>query len=300
MSIEYSNYPFTVALSHDVDRIAKRWQFFFYILHTIQSLQPKQLKEQFQSLRALKNGDDPYWNFSRIMQLETELGIRSTFFFLNESGQASLLNPRSFVLFWGRYKIDDPKIQSTIKELDAGGWEIGLHGSYFSYCHVELLKREKDKLEQILGHRVLGSRQHYLNLKIPETWHYHAQIGIQYDSTLGYSKRIGLRWGSCRPFYPYDPLTGKQIPVLQIPVGIMDGPLMQHPQPWSIAKEMIDRVEEVQGVLTLDWHQRVFNEWEYEHYRDMYVKIIEECQRRGARITTLGTVYETWMANNPE
>jgi peptidoglycan/xylan/chitin deacetylase (PgdA/CDA1 family) len=287
--------PFVLGLSHDVDRVAKHWQFPYYMLQAIVHRRLDQLQRQIQSVGALARGDNPYWNFQRIMALEDDLAVRSTFFLLDEQGKASLTNPKSMVLFWGRYRLDDPRIQKAIRDLDAGGWEIGLHGSYHSYLDQAMLGREKEGLEAILGHTVAGIRQHYLRLEIPGTWRIHARLGFTYDSTLGYSDQVGFRWETCLPFYPIDPLSGKRIPVLQIPLAIMDGPLMRCRDPWSEALCLIDSVEAAGGVLTLNWHQRVFNTWEPEDCQGMYVRIIRECQRRGAWVAPLGGIARWWQ-----
>jgi peptidoglycan/xylan/chitin deacetylase (PgdA/CDA1 family) len=287
--------PLAVALSHDVDRLSKRWQHLFYVSRALLRRRAAELVGHWRSLLAQLRGDDPYWDFPRIMALEEELGVRSTFFFLRDTGKRRLISPSSQILFRGRHSLDNPKVKTTIRLLDTVGWEICLHGSYHSYCDLNLLRREKNKLESILGHRVLGARQHYLNLDIPETWQLQAELGLAYDSTLGYSDRVGHRWGVCRPFFPRDPLNGERLPILQIPLSIMDGPLMRQPQPWDTALHFIEEVQAAGGVLTLDWHQRVFNPWEFKETMEMYARIIVECQRRGAWVTRLVDVAEHWQ-----
>ena len=110
MSIWPEDRPFALGLSHDVDRTAKRGQFLYDFIRGVVRLNPQAIIAELRSLVSLLGGDDPYWNFERIMTLEESLGVRSTFFFLNESGKASIFNWRSNVLYRGRYKIDDPKI----------------------------------------------------------------------------------------------------------------------------------------------------------------------------------------------
>lgn len=288
--------PFALALSHDVDRVTKRWQFPYYIAQAITHRQFDHLQRQIKSLGASLRGDDPCWNFRRIMALEDELCVRSTFFFLNEQGRASLLHPRSMVLFWGRYSVNDEHVQEIIRELHTGGWEIGLHGSYHSYRDEVLLRQEKEQIEAILGEPIKGIRQHYLNLDIPETWQAQANVGLVYDSSLGFSTRPGFRWGTSRPFYPKDPLTGEEIRVLQIPMGIMDAPLMQEHDPWESALSLISFAEHERGVLTLNWHQRSFNPWEYQEWQEIYVRIVQECQRRGAWVAPLKDIAERWLS----
>ena len=69
---------------------------------------------------------------------------------------------------------------------------------------------------------------------------------------------------------------------------------MQMQNPWKAALSLINLVEQQQGVLVLDWHQRVFNLWEYKQWQDMYVRIIQECQRRGAWVVPLRDVAKWW------
>ena len=290
-----NDHPFILALSHDVDRVAKRWQFLFYFFRTIARRQPERFRLHSRSLGALLRGDDPYWNFERIIKLESDLGVRSTFFFLNEQGRASLFNPRSMVLFWGRYNPNEERIRQVIRKLDAGGWEVGLHGSFHSYRDEALLRGEKAKLEAILKKPVRGIRQHYLNLDIPHTWKIQARVGLIYDSRLRHSDQVGFG-NTSLPFFPRDPSSGLEIPILQIPLTIMDGPLMRMEEPWAEALPLINLVEQEKGVLTINWHQRVFNPWEFQAYQDMYIRIVRECQRRGAWIAPLGAIAD-WLLN---
>ena len=186
-----------------------------------------------------------------------------------------------------------------MRTLAENGWEIGLHGSYLSYDDATLLSKEKEHLEMLIGQKVIGSRQHYLRLAIPETWHIHQQIGLAYDSSLGFSKEVGYPSRRFFPFYPSDPQNNKPIPVLQIPMVIMDGPLMQYNDPWSKILEMIDTAESKGGTLTLNWHQRAFNELDFADRRDLYIRAIEKCQQQGAWIVPLGDIYYHWLKTHP-
>ncbi|MBL7139307.1 MAG: polysaccharide deacetylase family protein [Planctomycetes bacterium] len=239
-------------------------------------------------------GNNPYWNFERLMEFEDDIGVRSTFFFMDERGKFNPLRPRTFTLYRGRYTLDDPKIQHVIRHLEAGGWEIGLHGSYRSFNDESLLGTEKGRLETILGHPVLGVRQHYLRLRVPQTWQIHARLGFAYDSSLGYTRRIGYRAGTSRPFYPVDPTTRKPIMVLEVPLTVMDRPLMEMARPQEQVWRCIEKARGEGGVLTLNWHQCLFNPWEPEDYPAMYAQIIRECQRLGAWIASIGEICARW------
>jgi hypothetical protein len=278
---------FTLGLSHDVDRTAKRAQFIYYIYKAIRSRRSDLLKRELQALNKLLSGIEPYWNFERISALERSLNVRSTYFFLDETGKVKLNNFKSYVLFTGRYRLESLAIRSVIKKLDQEGWEIGVHGSYNSYLDEDLLRNEKSKLESILGHPVEGTRQHYLNLKVPETWEIHSKLGFLYDSTLGFTDKVGFKENRKHPFFPINNSTGKSIPVLQIPLAVMDEPLMREANPWQRFLEIADEVERDRGVLIINFHPHLLNPWEGINYLDMYERIIRECQKRGARVSTL-------------
>ncbi len=229
------------------------------------------------------------------MRLEESLGVRSTFFFMDERGQPTFKSPRSQILYRGRYTLREQRIQAAIRTLDQAGWEVGLHGSYRSFDNPALFQQEKATLESILGHAILGTRQHYLRLTIPETWQMHAAAHLLYDSTLGYATTIGWRWGQRLPFYPTDPATGETIPLLQMPMTIMDTPLLQQHDPWGAALALIKEAAEHGALLTLNWHQRVFNAWDMADFQTMYLRIVRECQARGAWIAPLGEIAQWWQ-----
>lgn len=272
---------FWLVLTHDVDRVKKAWWHSAYrFLKT----------RKFYHLRTLFNPSiNPYWNFEKIMQLEEKYGVRSTFFFLNETKKLNPLNPSSYPLGLGKYKFEDPKIASIIKELDKGGWEIGLHGSYDSYLNKVLLRWEKEKLEKVLGKNILGCRQHYLNLKVPETWEIQREVGLKYDATFGYRRSVGWRENKIKPFKPFDDF-------LVIPLTIMDcalfGMSKNIGEIWRIVLNLIKIAERKNAVLTVLWHQRVFDENEFLGWSEIYEKIIKEGISRGAKITTCKGIWE--------
>ena len=131
------NAPYAVCLTHDVDRVKKQW--YHYLIYCNKGI-GVQVISFFQKLK----GDEPYNNFRRIAELEMSYGARSTFLFLNESHKEMATN------FMGRYKITDPVVANAIIWLDSNGFEIGLHGSYYSYNNEELLRKEKDDFSRYL------------------------------------------------------------------------------------------------------------------------------------------------------
>ncbi len=271
----------TVCLTHDVDRIRKTYQYLTKDIRTF----------RWGNLRTLLNGAKPYWSFERIMEIEGTNGVRSTFFFLHETIPFKPLKPSNWKLCLGRYSFLEPEVKGIIRELDRGGWEIGLHGSYNSYRDLDLLKTEKALLEDVLGREISGIRQHYLNLAIPETWQLQSKAGFRYDASFGLKNDIGYRQEQYRPFR--DDASG----ITVIPLALMECYLFARArddleQAWKLAEALMDEAEQKQAVFAILWHQRMFNEAEFPGYAEIYCRIIEEAKKRQARFVTCRELYE--------
>jgi peptidoglycan/xylan/chitin deacetylase (PgdA/CDA1 family) len=282
---------FAVCLTHDVDRVKKTFQ---YLTHTIKHFKKGEIGRAFTQMLPLLRRENPYWNFDRIIEIEKKMGVKSTFFFLNEQGKASLFAPREWELYFGRYDIKDPEIIKIMKRLDAEGWEIGIHGSYNSYRDLKMLEEEKNVLEELIGKKVQGISQHYCNLENPKTWEYHEQLGLAYDSTIGFVGEIGFRYGTCFPFHPFNAAEGRTLSLWEFPLTIMDNACSSDKRDaFEECIKVLNIVEKYNGVLLLRWHQKVFNEHEFPGRLKIYEKLIKICKEKDAWITTAGKI-EQW------
>ncbi len=270
---------FTVNLSHDVDRVRKTYQYATDLR-----------RGQFAQLKGLVQRRDPFWAFDDITAVEDRYGVRSTFFFLEETISPTWTSPYSWMLAFGRYSFDDPAMVEVIRRLDAEGWEVGLHGSYNSYRDLGLLRREKARLEEVLGHSVVGGRQHYLNLDVPETWQLHRAVGLAYDASFGHKRGVGWREGRYHPFR--DEASG----VVVLPLAAMETNLFAAAETWEGRWQrtlaLIDEAEREGALLSVLWHQRMLNPAEFPGYAALYERLIQECQARGAEFLTCQEIYQ--------
>lgn len=282
-------HEFALCLTHDVDRPYKTYQSIYYALK----------EKDTYHLESLLSSRNPYWQFENIMQIEKELGVRSTFYFLNEKNLFTekpfkeWLKPQNWKRFTGRYNINSEELVDIITTLDDGGWEIGLHGSYESYDDKDRLSWEKSQLESILGHEIIGGRQHYLNLKQPETWEYHREMGLRYDSSLGSSTEYGFQEGYdiIRPFddeFVVFPLTIME-------VAIMEGRSFE--EAWRECQRILREARDHNAIMTILWHPKVFSEEDYPGYKDLYVRLIQEAQDMGAWVGKCSEIYNKYISN---
>jgi peptidoglycan/xylan/chitin deacetylase (PgdA/CDA1 family) len=269
---------FCVCLSHDVDRTTKTFQFFTHFLRHALNGELGRAAYQIKSVSAASH----YWCFDRVMELERKLGVKSVFFFLNETYPFHPLTLSSWRLSLGYYDLFDPGLAAVIRELDGQGWEVGLHGSYLSYKDSELLKREKADLESIVGHPVVGVRQHYLNLD-QHTWARQAEAGFSYDASFGSTTDIGFKDDR---YHPFKPISDRDFYV--VPLALMDRCVMDKEDSLQQATRVIDLAAEKRACLVLNWHQERLNEKEFPGYTQMYLRLIQECMSRKAHFCTIG------------
>ena len=290
-SVKYpGNRTYAVCLTHDIDDICPTWQHTLLSMgHCLKHFKPGDFYNQL-SWRFKGKNHSPYMNFKDIMELEERYGARSTFFFM-----ASEKDPVRF-----RYHIED--VTAEIREIVDSGWEVGLHGGYYAYNDPFEILREKRRLEEVLGKKVIGYRNHYLRFKIPETWQHLAQAGFKYDATFGYNNAVGYRNGLAHPFKPYDLSVDREIDILEIPLNIMDSALLNieksFREAWSITKDLMDKTEKYNGVLCVLWHNNSFNSPYKCGYEKFYEKILEYGLQRNAWMTSGEEIWRWWKHGN--
>ena len=286
---------FSVCLTHDVDEIRKTYQWMTFPYKYAKKHDIRGVSNQFISLFKKIKGEEPFWTFKKIIEIENKFNTKSSFFFLNETGKVKLFDRNTWRHAGRRYDFNDPKVAEIIRELYIGGWDVGLHGSFYSYENGNKIIKEKKELENVLGNNVYGIRQHNLNLRIPETWLHQEKAGFEYDTTLGFNDCLGFRWGTCYPFRPFYAEQNKILKILEIPLIIEDLPFFRNKDPWKTGLEVIEMVEKYGGVLTLLWHHTVYNNHEFPEWGAAYEKIIDFCGKKNAWIASAKEISDWWM-----
>ena len=281
---------FALCLTHDVDRPYKSYQ---AIADAVVERDPSRLA-------GLSPSVNPYWQFDALMELEDELGVRSAFYFLSEPGLRNRpvrdwLHPRYWLEQLGRYDVSAPRMARVVRELDAGGWEVGLHGSYDSYDDRERLATEKGMVERVLGHSVTGGRQHFLN-RVPATWEHHRAIGLSYDSSLGSSTEYGFAHGY-RPIHPF----GDEFTVF--PLTLMEVALFeQHDDlesAWEACERLLTEAAANDAVMTVLWHPRYLSD-DFPGYRTLYRRLVERALELDAWVGTPAECYDRLVGDGRE
>ncbi|MFC6976830.1 polysaccharide deacetylase family protein [Halomicroarcula sp. GCM10025709] len=279
-----AEWPFVVCLTHDVDRLS----------HRLPTLARLREAPSARRLRRLLGDTAPYWQFGTIRDVERDLGVRSSFYFLNEKSLFTDKRPNHWVRpqswsLYSYYDIQRPAVRAVIETLADSAWEVGLQGSYESFDDRVRLAYEKSVLGEITGTRIRGGRQHYLNGRFPETWRHHRAIGLVYDTTLGSATEYGFDYGH-DVIHPF----GDDFAVF--PLTVMDQALMESTDSVAAAKGAVDRLlttaRETGAVVTVDWHQRTFDDLDFPGYADVYRYLVERALELGAWVGPTGDAYE--------
>jgi len=282
-------HPFALYVTHDVDAVRKySW---------------KNLLTSDDKIRALSSlwgfMPDPYWTFEKLAETDEKFGIRADYSFL-AGGSHPLDRP---------YSIQNRRIQKLIHYLKKRNFGIGIHFSLSAHLRLfaegassaeraESFSRELDCFNAAAGCPPVGSRQHYLGIRIPETWRQLDALGIPFDTTLGFSESPGFRCGTCRPFRCFDAETGRTLRLVEIPMIAMDASFIYYlrlspAEALEHLCSLMARVERHGGVFCLLWHTHVFG-GDYAGWGGVYRQFLETA---ACKNPFLGHPMRIWTEN---
>ena len=164
---------------------------------------------------------------------------------------------------------------------EVAAWaEVGIHPSYASSSHPSRIAMEKARLEQVIGRAVRCSRQHFLRMRLPSTYHHLMNVGVTEEHSIGLSDAIGFRAGTCTPFPYFDPAAQRETDLMLWPFAVMDSAMAYRMRltPRAAVEQacaLVDRVRAVQGTFIGVWHERFLSDHGAERgWRDAVSTII--------------------------
>ena len=258
--------PLRVKLSHDMDRVGIPRRFRTTVGHIYTHNMPKAFVRDV--LSAVGLGLPAYLQaVLRVADTSHTRGLDSAMYW-KASGVKSERDTG--------YDLFHPLIRSTIERLMDQGFEMGLHPAYTTFGSNERLSEELSTLRKIVGSQPVGGRYHYLRWN-PAAWRAWEDVGLAYDSTLGFADCIGFRAGTAVPYHPWMIEEDRELAVLEIPLVVMDcTPIaymhLDEDQTLRDVDTLIRRCETTGGVFTLLWHNVSVLE---QPYAQLYPRILD-------------------------
>lgn len=306
--------PYILVLTHDVDLLSLRelpWSsrtLWGFVLRLIGENLARAFRQEIslsQYLQSLLPGlfmplvklglmEDPIErSFKLMLDIERMHAVRSTLYFITESrypgrspnGQKAPSNRAAY------YRLESWR--ETLRRLQADGWEIGVHG-IDCYCDLEAARREFQTMSDILGHREIGHRSHWLYSKGRRSYSILRDAGFAYDASYGSNNDIGWPGGKRWPFRPF---ASHGFAVL--PLTVQDGALLcpsnqglRADEAWNRISELIREAKQKKGILTVLWHTHSFCAPRY--WGGTYERTILQAKADNAPIVTAKQALALW------
>lgn len=282
----FPNIPFgqkqqpIIEYSHDVDYIRKTLQLrlkqtVFNGFNMFKSIfKPVLFSKQIRKTISFFISNPFYLCFDYWEELEKKANIRSVFYVYAKTGKKNL---KSWLLDPSYDITTNMNLQKKLQHLIHEGFEVGLHGSFYSATDEEKLSKEKTTLENAIGTDVQKVRQHWLRYEESKTPYIHNNF-FRYDSTLGWNDCMGFRSGIAGRYRPYDHNNQKPFDYMVTPQVIMDANIYDygadHSKALSIkAIELLEGLRQFKSAhISISWHQRVCNN-DYR-WHGLYEKIL--------------------------
>ena len=242
MFVESNDSTVNVFLSHDID-YSRTGPDAEHIMKRRDRFDDEEFARLQQGRKIL------YYNVRDLMELEEELGVRSTFFFRPSYETGDLEGYR-----------DD------IRDLQKGGWEVGLHANEWSN-----IAQEKETLEGITGQKVNGCRVHFLRAS-DAMYAIMRENGFKYDSSVCHSRdRLDIQ----------NTHIGRRDGIVVFPITLMDAYLFTYMKAREedlvpLVAEAIRMTREGGDLLTILWHDTSLKMKGGRRYRDLLEYIVSE------------------------
>jgi hypothetical protein len=221
---------------------------------------------------------DPFDTYSYIEMIHQKFGFPVNFFYLIGD----------YSHFDRNLPYDSPQVQNLIKSLNRR-FSIGVHPSYQAFDDFEILKKEVNRLSSITGSPVTRSRQHFLRLSFPKTYHWLLKVGITDDYSMGYHDKPGFRAGISNPFPFYDLIKDSQTSLTIHPFAFMERTLkdrlfLDPDMALFKIQELIKHVKQVNGTFGTLWHNdSLSNYGEWKRWRYVYEVMLSMAYTSGLK-----------------
>ena len=209
-------------------------------------------------------GKDPYDTYEYINSFSSSSSTELLFFFL--LGDYGGLDKN--------VRYNNEGLKKLIHELSLKA-EIGIHPSYKSYLIQEQVEKEIKRLGDS-NSKCLSSRQHFLRMKLPDSYALLERVGVRNDYSMGYAETIGFRASTSYPYKFYSLIEERELDLMVHPFAVMDGTLNEYmkctpERAIEEVRELKEVVESLDGQWICVWHNNTVNNFrEWSGWRQVF------------------------------
>ena len=213
---------------------------------------------------------DPYDTYELQFDVQKRYGIKPLYFILLGDYAEHDRN----------VPFESPKFRTLIKHLSDYA-DVGIHPSFASGDDKAQLRTELTRLSSILNREITKSRQHFLKLRLPDTYRNLIEIDIKNDYSMGYASQLGFRAGTCTPFNFYDLDQEVETPLKVHPFAVMEATLKYYlkvdpEDAMEHVKPIIDSVKAVDGIFVSLWHNETLsNDKLWSGWQSLYEDVVK-------------------------
>ena len=223
--------------------------------------------ERIAVLLGLKK--DPYDTYSEILLISSKLNRIICFAPVSDYGKLDK-----------NISYKNENYRSLLRGLNSDGG-MGLHPGYNSFMNEDIITEEKERLEEILGHKMEKSRFHFLRFDMPKSYQLMIELGFRKDYSMGYADHSGFRAGTSFPFYFFDLDSNEQKDYLIFPFAYLDNAYKDYMKvdpetALNDVEQLMNRVKDVGGVFMCIWHNHsISNKGEWKGWLTVLQNTVE-------------------------
>ena len=238
-------------------------------LNDLRRFKLKQLYLRYLVLMGFKR--DPYDTFKWIIRKQKTCDFKFMVLFLIGD----------FSTFDKNINTNKKEFVSLIKSV-ADYCDVGIKASYFALDDVEILKKEKLKMESITHNTLKAVRHSFSKLNLPISYRNLVELEINQDFTMGYIDTLGFRAGTCTPFQFYDLDYEVQTPLKINPYQCLDFALLKYDSELDKTEhlqKLINEVKAVNGTFIPVFHNYAFSDLDrWKGFRKLFNLILESAE----------------------
>jgi len=155
---------------------------------------------------------------------------------------------------------------------------VGIKNSYLNLLNLAEMKSDKEHLEAVINRPIVGSRNSYNKLNLPNSYRHLIELEVHRDFSMGYHDAIGFRAGTCTPFLFYDMDFEIQTPLELHSFHVMDASLLSYRSLLDKQQrldQLIQTVKKVNGTLVFLVHNYTFGKSDtWQGFRSLFTNFL--------------------------